>query len=68
VAFVVERRLMKVIRRRDREEVPVRRRPSNRERQGVELALAPEQVDDQASRQQAADDPQHGGEPARDIR
>jgi hypothetical protein len=56
VAFVVERRLLKVIRRRGREEQP---EPSRRgAQQDVELAPTPEQVDHQPAGQQAAHDPQ----------
>jgi hypothetical protein len=60
VAFVVERRLLKVIRRRGREEEQPES-PRRRGRQDVELAPTPQQVDDQAAGQQAAHDPQRRG-------
>jgi hypothetical protein len=61
VAFVVERRLLRVIRGRDRDEREIprgtgRTHPPDR---GAELALASEQVDDQPAGQQATHDPQH---------
>jgi hypothetical protein len=61
VAFVVERRLLKLIRRRGREEAGPEgdRRPARRAGRGVQLTLSPEQVDDQPTRQEPADDPQH---------
>lgn len=57
VAFVAERRLLKVIRRRG-QAGDVTTRPSSG-RHDVELALPTEEVDHQASGEQAADDPQH---------
>jgi hypothetical protein len=57
VAFVAERRLLKVIRRRDGEAKPERRRERSG-RDDAELALPAQEVHHQPAREQAADDPQ----------
>jgi hypothetical protein len=58
VAFVAERRLLKVIRRRDQEPEPERRR-ERAGRNDAKLALPAQEVDHQPAREQAADHPQH---------
>jgi hypothetical protein len=63
VAFVVERRLLKVIKRRGREEEQEPQTGTRHagQRQDLELTLGAKQVDDQPARQQAAHDPQDRG-------
>jgi hypothetical protein len=63
VAFVVERRLLKVIKRRGREEEQEPQTGTRHagQQQDLELTLGAKQVDDQPARQQAAHDPQDRG-------
>jgi flagellar biosynthesis/type III secretory pathway M-ring protein FliF/YscJ len=58
VAFVVERRLVKVIKRRGREEEEARPASKQGDRQDLELTPGSKQVDDQTARQQTAHHPQ----------
>lgn len=60
VAFVAERRLLKVIRRRDRNATPQEGHPGRVDpgRHAAELTLPAQEVDHQPAREQAADHPQ----------